>query len=47
MSDFDEIFERFCIMAEQEDVGELKAIRYIKERYGEKVAKEIWEKYCK
>lgn len=43
----EEAFERFCIMSEQEDVGDLKAILYIKEKYGRKIAEEIWNKYCK
>ena len=40
-------FERFCIMSEQEDVGDLKAIRYIRDKYGRKIAEEIWSQYCK
>ena len=40
-------FERFCIMSEQEDLGDLKAILYIKEKYGREIAEEIWNKYCK
>ena len=43
----EQAFERFCIMSEQEDVGDLKAILYIKEKYGREIAEEIWNKYCK
>jgi len=42
-----EAFERFAIMAEQSDVGDIKALKYIQEKYGREVAVEIWVKYCK
>lgn len=42
-----EAFERFAIMAEQSDVGDINALKYIQEKYGRAVAVEIWEKYCK
>ena len=47
MADFYEIFERFCIMAEADDVGEIQALKYIQEKYGRAIAVEIWQKYCK
>ena len=42
-----EAFERFAIMAEQSDVGEINALKYIQEKYGRAVAVEIWKKHCK
>lgn len=42
-----EALERFAIMAEQSDVGDVNALKYIQEKYGRAVAVEIWEKYCK
>ena len=47
MADFYETFERFCIMAEADDVGEIQALKYIQEKYGRAIAVEIWQKYCK
>ena len=42
-----ETLERFAIISEQSDVGDINAFRYIQEKYGRVVAVEIWEKYCK
>ena len=43
----EEAFERFAIMAEQKDVGEIKALKFIQSKYGRPMAVKIWEKYCK
>ena len=45
--EFYEAFERFCIMAENKDVGDIDALKYVQEKYGRAVAVEIWKKYCK
>ena len=42
-----EALERFAIMSEQSDVGDINALKYIQEKYGRAVAVEIWGKYCK
>ena len=42
-----EAFERFCIMSEQSDVGDIAALKYVQEIYGRETAVKIWEKYCK
>lgn len=38
--------ERFFIMTENSDVDDLKAIKYIQDRYGKEIAVKLWEKYC-
>ena len=43
---FDEAFERFCIMTESKDVGEIEALKYVQAKYGRPIAVEIWKKYC-
>jgi len=43
MSELHDALERFCIMAEQSDVGDEKAFIYIKGIYGIEIAKEVWE----
>lgn len=44
---WEEAFERFCIMSEQSDVGDIKACKYIQSKYGREIAVKIWNKYCK
>lgn len=47
MTDFKKAEERFFIMSAEPDVGDVKACKYIKEKYGREIAVKIWEKYCK
>lgn len=44
--DYETAEERFFIMTENNDVDDLKAIKYIQERYGKEIAVKLWEKYC-
>ena len=41
-----EALERFAIMAEQSDVSEIDALKYVQKQYGREIAVKIWEKYC-
>ena len=45
MGNLEEADERFCVMAEQEDVSEDKALKYIEKKYGFLTARLIKEKY--
>ena len=36
-----EAFERFCIMSLQSDVGELKALQYIRNKYGKEITQQV------
>lgn len=40
-----EALERFAIMAEQSDVTESEALRYVQKKYGREIAVKIWEEY--
>ena len=42
-----EAFERFCIMSEQSDVGDIAALKYVQEIYGREIAVKIWKRYCR
>lgn len=41
-----EALERFAIMAEQPDVSEIDALRYVQKQYSRDIAIKIWQKYC-
>ena len=43
---FYEAVERFSIMAEQSDVGEVEAAKYIQAQYGRPTAVAIWRQYA-
>lgn len=36
-----EAFERFCIMSLQEDVGDIKALKFIRKKYGREIAVKV------
>lgn len=40
----EEAEERFCIMAEQSDVGDVQAGKFIAAKYGREIAIKIWKK---
>ncbi len=42
----EEAEERFFIMSEQDDVGDITALKYIQENYGRETAVRILKKYC-
>lgn len=44
---FEEAEERFFVMSEQPDVGDVKACKYIQQKYGRETAKKIWNKWCR
>mgnify|MGYP007104100944 CR=1 FL=1 len=40
----EEAEERFCIMAEQSDVGDVQAGKFIAAKYGREIALKVWKK---
>jgi hypothetical protein len=43
----EEAEERFFIMSEQDDVGDITALKHIQVKYGRDIAIRIWKKYCR
>ena len=40
----EEAEERFCIMAEQSDIGDVQVGKYIAAKYGREIALKVWKK---
>lgn len=47
MTDFYEIFERFCIMTVDGGLSDEQALKYINRRYGFNMAHAIWQRIKK
>lgn len=37
-----EAFERFCIMSLQSDVGDVKALQFIRDKYGKDITQQVF-----